>query len=380
MLTSDKNGAYKFIFLMGLVSLLADFTYEGAKGIIGPYLAHLGASALLISVISGLSELAGYWTRLFSGFVSDRFKSFWGITLLGYALNLFSVPLLGFVKGWQLAGFLVFLERFGKGLRTPTRDVLLSRATAFVGHGKGFGIHEFLDQVGAVLGPMFVGFMLFMGLGYKTAFLSLFVPAFLALLLLFLAKKHYGYISDKEKERTQTANFNKNLYFYLFASCLVSLSFLQFPLVGFHLSQHQHLEEWKVALLFALAMGVDALSALIFGILYDRIGFLALSVGLIFGMLSPLFLFMFDQPILAMVLWGISLGVQESIMRSGVARLSSESSRGRAYGLFHFFFGLSAFLGGVLMGVLYETSKEILVLYSLALHLIAIGVITRLKL
>ncbi|MDW8067238.1 MAG: MFS transporter [Aquificaceae bacterium] len=376
----DKNRAYRFIFLMGLVSLLADFTYEGAKGIIGPYLAHLGASALLISIISGLSELAGYWTRLFSGFVSDRFKSFWGITLLGYALNLFSVPLLGFVKGWQLAGFLVFLERFGKGLRTPTRDVLLSRATAFVGHGKGFGIHEFLDQVGAVLGPMFVGFMLFMGLGYKTAFLSLFVPASLALLLLFLARKHYGYIPDKEKERTQTTNVNKNLYFYLFASCLVSFSFLQFPLVGFHLSQHQHLEEWKVALLFALAMGVDALSALIFGILYDRIGFLALSVGLIFGMLSPLFLFMFDQPILAMVLWGISLGVQESIMRSGVARLSSESSRGRAYGLFHFFFGLSAFLGGVLMGILYETSKEILVLYSLALHLIAIGVITRLKL
>ncbi|MCS7171253.1 MAG: MFS transporter, partial [Aquificaceae bacterium] len=200
----DKNRAYRFIFLMGLVSLLADFTYEGAKGIIGPYLARLGASALLISIISGLSELAGYWTRLFSGFVSDKFKSFWGITLLGYALNLFSVPLLGFVKGWQLAGFLVFLERFGKGLRTPTRDVLLSRATAFVGHGKGFGIHEFLDQVGAVLGPMFVGFMLFMGLGYKTAFLSLFVPASLALLLLFLARKHYGYIPDKDKERMQT--------------------------------------------------------------------------------------------------------------------------------------------------------------------------------
>lgn len=291
MWTWDKDRAYRFIFLMGLVSLLSDFTYEGAKGIIGPYLAYLGASALLVSLVSGTSELAGYWIRLLSGFISDKFKDYWSITLLGYIVNLFSLPLLGFVKSWPLAGLLVFLERFGKGLRTPTRDVLLSGATTLVGHGKGFGIHEFLDQFGAVLGPLFVGFILFMGFGYKVAFFLLFIPAFFASFLLFLAKKNYRHLSEEKEKEIRTANPTRNFYLYLLASCLVSLGFLQFPLIGFHLSQHMQLEDWKIALIFALAMGADAISALLFGILYDRLGFLSLSMGLLFGMLSPPFYF-----------------------------------------------------------------------------------------
>lgn len=111
------------------------------------------------------------------------------------------MPSLGFVKSWQLASFLVFLERFGKGLRAPTMDILLSRAIALVGHGKGLEIHEFLNKVGAILGLMFVGFMLFISLGYNTAFLSLFVPAAHSLFLLFLPKKYHRYISDRGKGR-----------------------------------------------------------------------------------------------------------------------------------------------------------------------------------
>ncbi|MCS7195670.1 MAG: MFS transporter [Aquificaceae bacterium] len=375
----DRARAYRFIVLMGFVSLLSDFTYEGAKGIVGPYLAHLGASALAVGLVSGASELAGYWVRLLSGLISDRLRTYWFFTLLGYALNLLSVPLLGFVKNWQSAGVLMFVERSGKGLRTPPRDVLLSRATGVVGHGKGFGVHEFIDQIGAVLGPTAVGVMLLSGLSYKMTFLSLFVPAILALIFLFVARSVYGGSFKEESIQREPFNSHKKFYLYLLASCFVSLSFLQFPLIGFHLSESMHMEGWKVALLFALAMGVDALSALLFGFLYDRIGFISLSVGLSLGMFSSPLLFFLHQPLLAVVLWGVSLGVQESLMRSIVASLSSETSRGRAYGFFHFFFGLSAFVGGLFMGYLYELSPKALVFYSLAMHLIALSLFARLK-
>jgi MFS family permease len=374
----DKRRAYRFIFLMGLVSLLSDFTYEGAKGIIGPYLAYLGASAFAVSLISGASELIGYWIRLFSGVLSDRLRSYWALTMLGYALNLFSVPLLGLVKSWQLAGLLVFFERFGKGIRTPSRDVLLSKATSLVGHGKGFGLHEFLDQIGAVLGPLFVALVLLLGLGYRSAFLFLLIPAILAILLLFFAKRIYSDKINLEKSSYEPAKFSKAFYLYLLSSCLISLSFLPFPLIGFHLYQHAF-DGWKVSLLFALAMALDALSALFFGVLYDKRGFLALAVGLSFGLFSPILLFLFDKVLFAIALWGISLGVQESIMRSAVAKLSSEASRGRAYGIFHFFIGLSAFLGGALMGLLYELSPMALVIYSLSLHILALFILLKIR-
>lgn len=374
----DKGMAYRFIALMGFVSLLSDFTYEGARGIIGPYLAYLGASALLVGAVSGFAELMGYWVRLASGLISDRFKNYWAITLLGYALNLLSVPLLGFAKGWQTAGLLISLERLGKGMRTPSRDVLLSRATQAVGHGKGFGIHEFLDQVGALLGPLTVGFLLFLDYGYRKTFFFLFVPALLALWLLLLARRYYVDNLQVKEVSAQGEKLGRVFYLYLLSSSLVALSFLPFPLIGFHLTQHAF-EGWKVSLLFAFAMGVDALSALFFGFLFDRIGFLALVLGLSLGLLAMPSLFFLKEPIPALLFWGISLGVQESIMRSTIAKLSPLGLRGRAYGFFHFFFGLFAFLGSTLMGYLYQVSVMALLLYTLGLQAIALILFLRLK-
>ncbi len=375
----DRNSAYRFIVLMGVVSLLADFTYESARGITGPYLAFLGASALWVSLVSGVAELLGYWVRLLSGFFSDRLRSYWAFTLIGYALNLFAVPFLGFANSWQVASLLLFLERTGKGLRTPSRDALLSRATQVVGHGKGFGLHEFLDQVGAVLGPLFVGLVLFLGLGYRFAFILLFLPASLAIILLLLARKREARDIPSEKTRENTGPIDRKFYLYLFASCLVSLGFLHFSLVGFHLSQKLGFSGWEVSLSFALAMGVDALSALIFGFLFDRIGFRSLLIGLSVGVLSPVFLFLTKEPLMGVVLWGISLGVQESIMRSAVARLSSDNARGKAYGLFHFFVGLSAFLGGAMMGFIYELSPKMLAVYSISLQILALVLLFKLR-
>jgi len=155
-----KRGAFYFIILLGLVSLLADVTYEGARSVTGPYLGLLGASSAVVGFAAGFGEMLGYAFRLVSGYWADRTHRYWLLTIVGYALNLLAIPLLAFVGNWQVAVLLLILETLGKGLRTPARDVMLSQATKQVGRGFGFGLHEAMDQIGAVAGPVFVSIVL----------------------------------------------------------------------------------------------------------------------------------------------------------------------------------------------------------------------------
>jgi MFS-type transporter involved in bile tolerance (Atg22 family) len=175
-----KGDATKFIILLGIVSLFADMTYEGSRGITGPYLAILGASAVAVGFIAGFGELMGYMLRFFSGYLTDRTHSYWIITIAGYLINLMAVPILALAGSWEVAAALIITERVGKGIRVPSRDVMLSHATSQVGHGWGFGLHEALDQIGAILGPLIVAAVLFFHGSYQMGFAFLLLPALLA--------------------------------------------------------------------------------------------------------------------------------------------------------------------------------------------------------
>ncbi len=124
-----KDHAWKFIILLGLVSLFADMTYEGARSITGPYLSILGASAVVVGFVSGLGELVRYGLRFASGYLSDRTRRYWSITIIGYTVNLLPVPLLALAGSWEMAAVLLIAERLGKAIRTPARDIMLSHAT-----------------------------------------------------------------------------------------------------------------------------------------------------------------------------------------------------------------------------------------------------------
>jgi len=145
----DRTNAFRFIIAFGIVSLLADMTYEGARGIIGPYFQSLGATAAQVGFIAGFGEMIAASLRLFSGRLVDRTRAYWTIVILGYFLNLAVVPFLALAGNWQAAALLIIAERTGKGLRGPAVDVLLSEATEVVGHGWGFGLHAAMDQAGA---------------------------------------------------------------------------------------------------------------------------------------------------------------------------------------------------------------------------------------
>ena len=177
----NRERALRFVLLIGVVSFFADCTYEGSRSITGQYLATLGAGAAVVAFVSGLGELLGYGLRLVSGRLSESTGKFWPITLFGYAIQMASVPLLAFAGTWPLAALLIVLERIGKATRNPPRDVMLSHAAHEMGYGWGFGVHEALDQFGALFGPLVVSAVLAAKAQYRMAFLTLAIPAILTL-------------------------------------------------------------------------------------------------------------------------------------------------------------------------------------------------------
>ncbi len=355
-----KKRAIYFIVLMGIVSLLADITYEGARSITGPFLALLGASGTAVGVIVGLGELAGYGIRVFSGYAADKTRAYWLFTFVGYAINLLAVPLLALAQNWQMAALLIVLERFGKGLRTPARDAMLSFATKEVGRGFGFGLHEAMDQIGALTGPLLVAAVLFYQHSYAVAFACLAVPAIGALSMLTAARISFPkpHQMETEPKKLQTKGYSKTFWTYVLGASLVGAGFVDFALLAYHFQKSAVLSPVWIPLIYAIAMAVDGIAALWMGKVFDAKGISVLAaVTAIASLFAPLVLFGGFWMILAgMVLWGIGLGAQESIMRSYVAVIIPPNKRASAYGVLYLGFGLFWFLGSSTIGFLYDTS------------------------
>jgi MFS family permease len=368
--------AWRFIILVGVVSLLSDMTYEGARSITGPFLDELQASALVVGVVAGLGEFLGYALRLGSGYLADRTGKYWPLTILGYGLNLLAVPLLALVGSWPPAAALMVTERLGKAVRTPARDAMLSHATTAVGRGWGFGFHNAMDQAGAVAGPLLVAAVLAWHGGYRLGFALLLGPALLALLVLWWAARLFPNPNHLEAgpPLPTTQGLSRSFWFYAAGAALLAAGYADFPLIAYHFHQEALFPPDQIPLLYAGAMGADALGALALGRLFDRLGLgLLVAAPLFSAGFAPL-VFLGGQGAAwgGMVLWGLGMGIQGSIMRAALAGMVPPQRRASAYGLFHTIFGLSWFLGSALMGLLYETSLPALVAFSMAAQLLAL--------
>lgn len=376
--------AWRFILLMGLVSLFADMTYEGARSITGPFLGLLGASAFVVGLVSGLGELAGYALRLASGTLADRTRRYWVLTLAGYGVNLLAVPALALAGHWAWAAALIVLERLGKGLRTPARDAMLSHAVRQVGAGKGFGVHEALDQVGAVAGPLLVAGSLAFWKDYRAGFLVLGGPALMALALLLVARWQFPEparmeIPSGHSER-EGGRLAPTYRWYLAFAALAVAGFAPFPLIAYHMEAARVVQGMGIPLLFALAMGADALMAVGAGGLYDRVGLRTLVLVPLLSLPLPFLAFssLAWGVLVGTLLWGMVMGIHETLMRAAVADLAPLSRRGTAYGVFHTVYGLAWFGGSSLMGALYDRSPVSLMLFAAALQLLSLIPLLRL--
>jgi MFS family permease len=372
-----KALAWRFVILLSLVSLLSDTVYEGARSISGPFMADLGASAIVIGTVSGLGEMLGYGLRMLSGWLSDRSKRYWTITVVGYFVNLLSVPALALANNWEAAAALLICERAGKAVRTPARDVMLAAAGEKVGTGLAFGLHGALDQVGAVIGPLIVACIIYIKLGVRFSFAILLIPAIAALTLLLTARFLYPRPQDlaATAATVQASGLTRSFWLYLLATSLMAAGYVDFPLIAYHLSKAAITTQSWIPIFYSLAMATDALGSFLFGKLFDRFG-VSLMLPVFFAsiFLAPL-LFLTRSTIICltgMALWGICLGAQASIMRAAIASMVPSARRGSAYGLFGLTFGVAWFLGSVILGYLYDRSLHLLVVFSLACEILAL--------
>lgn len=369
----ERRAALTFIVCFGIVSLFADMTYEGARSIIGPYLKDLGATATEVGIVVGFGEMMAASLRLFSGRLADRTHAYWLITALGYALNLIVVPLLALAGNWEAAALLVVAERTGKSLRGPARDVLLSEATGVVGHGWGFGIHTAFDQTGAVLGPLLIAASVAHQHNFGPAFWWLAPPAACAFIALGVARAFRPKQAATPPPTVVETNIPRIFWFYVAAAGLLALGFVDFPLLAYHVEKYALIAPAAIPLLYAGAMGVNGLTALVFGRLFDRFGIQILAFGIIVSLMAlPLgFLGGTAGVIASAGCWATGLGAQDATLRSGIAQVVSMNKRGSAFGSFNAVYGVMWFLGSTVMGLLYDHSILALVLFGVAAQLAA---------
>jgi MFS family permease len=387
-----KRLAIELIIMFGVVSLVGDVMYEGARSINGPYLKTLGASAAIVGLVAGIGELLGYAIRLVSGYFADKTRAYWIFTFVGYGL-LITVPLLSLAGVWQMAALFIVLERFGKAVRAPAKDTILSSATKQVGTGFGFGLHEAMDQAGALLGPLvFTAVFAFGGRGsdlasYKEGYAWMWIPfaiLIVSVIVAFIRVPDPGKLERalpaKPKEEKR---LSRTFWLYTLFTFATTLGFVAWPILSFHYAATGVLSGAEIALFYAVAMGVDGLVALAIGVVYDRMkkgsgtdtgGLRTLLIIPLFSLAIPLLGFGSTKAVAvaAAVMWGVVMGTHETIMKSAIADITPMRKRGTGYGVFNTAYGVAVFVSSALMGVLYDWSITAVIVLAVAAEVLAI--------
>ncbi|MDR3526684.1 MAG: MFS transporter [Rhizomicrobium sp.] len=380
-MTAPANQAYTprqaliFVLAFGIVSLFADMSYEGMRGIAGPFLASLGATGLAVGVIAGTGELAGYLLRLFSGRFADSSRAYWPITLTGYVVQMAAVPMMALAGKWWVAALLIIVERAGKAIRNPPRDAMLSRAGETIGHGWAFGLHEALDQAGAMAGPLIAFAVLALHGDYREAFAWLALPSLTTVALVFAMRFRFGALGKIVRPQNQAPDqpLPRAFWFYAAAAALTAFGFADFTLMSFHFGKAGIMGGAAIALFYSAAMAADGVASLVFGRWFDKAGLKVVYGGIALGILVPPLAFFggWWGAALGTLAWGACLGVHEAVMSAAVASLVPLHARARAYGLFTALFGTAWFLGSAVLGALYDVSLIALVAVAVLSQLAA---------
>ena len=361
----------RFVVGFGLVSALADIVYEGARSVYGPFLAVLGASALVVSVVTGGGEALALVARLLFGRLADARARRWALAIAGYGLTVVAVPLLGIAQAVGIAIVLILLERLGKAVRSPSKDAMLAQAGTVTGRGWAFAVHEAIDQAGAFAGPLLIALALAITGSFSPGFLLLAIPGAAAMGVLLLLRRRVPDPSIYEPDSREASTpagpqaappgkvpLPRSFWVYAAFTGLTTSGFATFGLLSFHLVELGTVAIAVIPVIYAVVMAVDAISALVAGRWYDRIGVQGLVIVPIGTALIPWLGFATTTwlVIAGMLLWGAVLGVQESTLRAAVADLVPDSRRGSAYGIFTAVFGLAWLAGSAVIGLLYEQS------------------------
>ena len=375
-----NRSALQFVLVIGIVNFFADFTYEGARGTVGPFLGSLGASAAIVGFVAGLGELLGYSLRSVSGYFADKSHQHWAFAFVGYGVNMLAVPALALAGQWPLAAGLVVAERVGRGIRKPSVEAMLSYAGKSIGAGWVFGLNEALDQAGATIGPLLMALILYLNGGFRTGFRVLLIPALCCLAILVVARLLHPHPHELEKgigHALAPTHLRRTYWIYLAAGALIAAGFADFALIGFHFHKTNTVSTDLIPVFYAVAMASSALASIPLGRLFDRFGAnVSLFAFVISAAAAPLvFLGTFRFALVGMIFWGIGMSAQSALFQAMLTHVIPAQKRSTAFGLFDTGFGVAWFLGSSVMGLLYDKSLVAVALLSTILQLAAIPVI-----
>ena len=386
-LSTTRRGplsAWQLVLGLGVVSLTIDMVSDGSISVGGALLGQLGASAVLVGLITGAAAAIALVLRLVTGPWVDRTGGYWNFTIAGYAVTAVSVPLLALTPvlgaaALVVASALVLIERTGKAVRAPAKTVLLADAAGAVGRGKGFGVHKFLDQIGAFSGPLIVSAVAALTGALWPAFLVLIVPGAIAMVILVTLRRRvpdtgiYAPVAERRASRLapRTTRGPGHLLaglgaiepvtrgtFLLFGSfaTLTTFGLVSFGLIAFHLDRAGLAPLAAIPLVYAVGMAAAAVAAIVVGWAYDRSASAVLFlVPLLTAFVPSLALGgAVGLVIVGVALWGAATGIQDSTIQALVADLIPSAQRGAAYGWFAVFQGVASFAGAAVAGALYS--------------------------
>ena len=352
-MASGKRVWLAFLSL-SMASLFADMAYESIRSVIGAYLAKSGVPAWEISALA-LVEGLSYAGRLLGGVLASLSPTLlWPLVFLGYG-SIYALMLIPLAPPTLVTLFYA-IERLGKGLRAPPRDTLLSLLTEHIGHGKGFGLHEVFDQIGAVSGPLLLAALIGL-VGFPQAIVYVAIPVTLALVMLAIAYILYPYKVKEVYKRGEiggTVSLHTVLIYAVYVFTTAAL-LAYWPAVAYRLEE-AGLGVGNVALLYALAMLVDAFAALAIGAAYDRLGLAVVAVSPLLATISLLLLH--NNILVGVVVWGLAMGSVEVLFRAIPATLLPPRARPLAYGIL----GVSLAAGWALVSIVIQ-QPAILPLY-----------------
>jgi predicted MFS family arabinose efflux permease len=377
---SLSKTAFRFVLIIGIVNLFADMTYEGGRGIVGPFLGYLGASATIVGFVAGLGELLGYSLRSISGYIADRTHRYWVVIFVGYAINMLAVPALALAGNWPVAAALIIAERTGRAIRRPAVEAMISHAGQSIGRGWVFGLNEALDQGGATVGPLITALVLYLKGGYQEAFAVLLISALLCLGTLCIARIYYPRpheLEERSAQALQTRGFPRAFWIYVAAGTLIAAGFADFSLIAFHFHKAAVVTQSIVPVFYAVAMATGAIVSLVFGRLLDKLGLPVLLLAFFLSALFAPFVFWggFSLALVGMILWGVGMGAQDSLLKAVLAGVIPVEKRSTAFGVFDTGFGIAWFAGSAAMGLLYDRSIAALIVLSVVLQLAALPVL-----
>jgi len=354
---------FKNVVRLGYVSLFTDFSTEMILGLL-PVFIHdqLGASYVIVGLIEGSAEAMNNFFRILTGVITDRLARRKPLILLGYALSSFAKPLFAFATTWPQALVVRITDRAGKGTRTSPRDALISDSIAKSEGGKAFGVHESLDQIGAVLGPL-LAFLVFPLVGFRGIFWLSFAPAVVSLLILvFFVEEAVGLKKQTHLFENAQQVLDSRFVFFLAVLGVFLVGAYNFSFILLRASS-LGVPDGQIPLVYVAINAVSVAVAFPCGMLADRVGkmpVLGLSYIAFIGTSAAGILLVgsWVYGFAVGCLFGTYVGISDTVQRAIIPDFTKSELKGTAYAFYYLLVGASSFLANSVFGYLWTSTSS----------------------